>query len=83
MYDFNTLPISALYMRWRCLKVKIELPLAIFNYGIEADFTNPVVQEARGIIINLDTLDVVFLSNSFSWKNDPLSASNPLYSGVF
>lgn len=41
------------------IKVKIELPLAIFNYGIEADFTNPVVQEARGIIINLDTLDVV------------------------
>ena len=41
------------------IKIKVELPLAIFNYRIEADFTNPVVQEARGIIINLDTLDVV------------------------
>ena len=41
------------------IKIKVELPLAIFNYGIEADFTNPSVQEARGIIINLDTFDVV------------------------
>ena len=41
------------------IKVKTDLPLAIFNYSIEADFTNPVVQEARGIIINLDTLTVV------------------------
>lgn len=40
------------------IKVKTELPLAIFNYGIDADFTNPVVQESRGIIINLDTLTV-------------------------
>ena len=32
---------------------------AIFNYGIECDFSDPIVQEARGIIINLDTLEVV------------------------
>ena len=31
----------------------------IFNYGIDCDFSDPIVQEARGIIINLDTLDVV------------------------
>ena len=32
---------------------------AIFNYGIECDFSDPIVQEARGIIINIDTLDIV------------------------
>ena len=36
-----------------------EGDLAIFNYGIAADFANPVVQEARGIIIDVSTLDVV------------------------
>ena len=41
------------------IKVKEEYPLAIFNYDIEADFTNPIVREARGIIINLETLEVV------------------------
>ena len=32
---------------------------AIFNYGIGCDFANPIVQEARGIILDLNTLDVV------------------------
>ena len=41
------------------IKVSTEGPLAIFNYKIECDFRDPVVQEARGIIINLDTLEVV------------------------
>lgn len=41
------------------IKVKKEGPLAIFNYSIEADFYNPIVQEARGIIINVDELEVV------------------------
>ena len=41
------------------VNVKEDPPLAIFNYGLLADFTNPVVREARGIIIRLDTLDVV------------------------
>ena len=41
------------------VKVKIEGSLAIFSYDIMADFTNSVVQEARGIIIDLSTLDVV------------------------
>lgn len=40
------------------IKVKKEESLAIFNYGIGCDFSNPVVQEARGIIIDLDTLEV-------------------------
>lgn len=41
------------------VRVKENLPLAIFNYDLEADFTNPIVREARGIIINLENLDVV------------------------
>lgn len=39
--------------------IKEEYPYAIFNYGINGDFSNPIVQEARGIIINIETLDVV------------------------
>lgn len=34
-------------------------PLAIFNYGIGANFKDPLVQEARGIIINTETKEVV------------------------
>lgn len=41
------------------IKVKEEPPLAIFSYGIDCDFSDPIVQEARGIIIDLETLDVV------------------------
>lgn len=41
------------------ISVKEEYPLAIFNYGIENDFHNPLVQEARGIIIDVDCLEVV------------------------
>lgn len=50
---------------WRVLlpafkiRLKEDPPLAIFNYGSGADFTNKIVREARGIIIRLDTLDVV------------------------
>lgn len=40
------------------IKIKDDENLSIFNYGINADFTDPVVQEARGIIINVKTLDV-------------------------
>lgn len=42
------------------IKVKDDpvLPLSIFNYEDLADFSDPVVQEARGIIINTETLDV-------------------------
>ena len=41
------------------IRVKIEYPLAIFNYNINADFTDDIVRESRGIIIRLDTLEVV------------------------
>lgn len=41
------------------ITVKEEYPYVIFNYGIDSDFSNPIVQEARGIIINVETLEVV------------------------
>lgn len=41
------------------IKVKQEDNLAIFNYLPGADFSQKIVQEARGIIIDLNTLDVV------------------------
>lgn len=41
------------------VKVKEEGNLVIFNYDIEADFSNPIVQESRGIIIDTSTCDVV------------------------
>lgn len=40
------------------ITIKEEYPYAIFNYGINSDFSNPIVQEARGIIINAETLEV-------------------------
>ena len=40
------------------ISVKEEYPFAIFNYGIESDFFNPIVQEARGIIIDVERLEV-------------------------
>ncbi|MBO5327690.1 MAG: hypothetical protein J6B04_00790 [Clostridia bacterium] len=41
------------------LKIRKDGDLAIFNYAIVADFYNPIIQEARGIIINYKTLEVV------------------------
>jgi len=41
------------------ISIKEDFPYAIFNYGVESDFSNPIVQEARGIIINTETLEVV------------------------
>lgn len=41
------------------ISVKEDSPYAIFNYGIDSDFSNPIVQEARGIIINTESLEVV------------------------
>ena len=41
------------------LRIKREGALAIFNYNIIADFHNPIVQEARGIIIDTERLEVV------------------------
>lgn len=38
--------------------IKDKGEYSIFNYYINADFTDPIVQEARGIIIRTDTLEV-------------------------
>ena len=43
----------------KLIKFNTEGPLAIFNYRDECDFGDPIVQEARGIIINLEALEVV------------------------
>lgn len=41
------------------IKVKKEGNYAIFNYGFDCDYSNPIVQEARGIIIDFINLEVV------------------------
>lgn len=41
------------------IKVHYDGSLAIFNYGIGANFHNPIVQEARGIIIDMTSYTVV------------------------
>ena len=41
------------------IKIHYDGSLAIFNYGIGADFHNPIVQEARGIIIDMTSYAVV------------------------
>ncbi len=43
----------------KTITVKEDEYLAIFNYGLGADFTDDVVREARGIIIRMDTIEVV------------------------
>ena len=40
------------------IKVKKEGDLAIFNYGFDCEFKSPLVQEARGIIIDTKRLEV-------------------------
>ena len=41
------------------IRIKKEGPLAIFSYNVECDFSNPIVQEARGIIIDYEKIEVV------------------------
>lgn len=41
------------------IKCKTDGALAIFNYGYDCDFGDPLVQEARGIIIDTEKLSVV------------------------
>ncbi len=41
------------------IRIKKEEPLAIFSYNVECDFSNPIVQEARGIIIDYEKIEVV------------------------
>lgn len=40
------------------ITIKEEYPFAIFNYGVDSDFSNPIVQEARGIILDLEDHEV-------------------------
>lgn len=41
------------------IRIKKEDSLAIFSYNIECDFRDPIVQEARGIIIDHEKMEVV------------------------
>lgn len=40
------------------IRIKKEDSLAIFSYNVECDFSDPIVQEARGIIIDYEKLEV-------------------------
>ena len=41
------------------LRIKVEGDYAVFNYNITCDFKNPIVQEARGIILDIKSFEVV------------------------
>ena len=41
------------------IKIKTEGLYAIFNYGTGCDFSDPVIQEARGIILDTEKTEVV------------------------
>lgn len=41
------------------IRIKKEDSLAIFSYNVECDFKDPIVQEARGIIIDYEKIEVV------------------------
>lgn len=66
------------------IKFDEEFRLAIFNYGIDVDNNNPIVREARGIIIDLGSHDnpkVVCwpfsrFFNSFEEYADPIDWNN-------
>ena len=63
------------------IRIKGEGSLSIFNYDIMADFSDPIVQEARGIIINTDMLNVVCFpfrkfGNSHESYADPIDWNN-------
>ena len=54
------------------IKIKRDGALAIFNYSYGCDFADPIVQEARGIIINTSTLEVVcWPFRKFGNHNEP------------
>lgn len=46
-------------MKKKKIKVRRDGDLALFKYDIGCDFADPIVCEARGIIIDINTLDVV------------------------
>lgn len=43
----------------RGIKIKKDGDYAIFNYGLNCNYADPVVQEARGIILDIAQLEVV------------------------
>ena len=43
----------------KCINIKRDNDLCIFNYDIGCNFEDPIVQEARGIIIDTNKLQVV------------------------
>ena len=43
----------------KCINIKRDNDLCIFNYDIGCKFEDPIVQEARGIIIDTNNLQVV------------------------
>ena len=49
---------TSLYEKYG-LKIKRKGPYAIFNYNYDSSFGDPVVQEARGIILDTERLEVV------------------------
>ena len=54
------------------IRIKREGSLAIFSYNINCDFFDPVVQESRGIIIDLEALEVVcWPFRKFGNHNEP------------
>lgn len=53
--------------------------LCIFKYGIGADFSNPIVCEARGIIIDLNTLSVECIGfDKFFNSHEPYAATDKI-----
>lgn len=50
---------EAILRREYDLRIKHDGALAIFNYNVTADFHDPIVQEARGIIIDTERCEVV------------------------
>ena len=55
----NTEPDWREILAEKHINIKESPPFAIFNYGIDVDPIDPVVREARGIIIDLDHKEVV------------------------
>lgn len=58
-----------------CLKIKEKDSRVLFKYSqIDSDFSNPIVQEARGLILEKDTWQVVSISfNKFFNIQEPLA----------
>lgn len=58
------------------IKIKEDDHFAIFNYVISADFSNPVIREARGIIIDTSNFEVVCWPFTKFCKYDETNADN-------